>query len=301
MQHWNRVWALLIVLSVGLLAAQPLVSITADLLYLAADRLADTVNDLPVRWLFHSVQRLAPKATFVYNRAGVRYADRDNDAAAAAFTAALQTDPTSGLALNNLAVIAYRQGDLATALELQKRAIVIDPNRALLWYNLGVVQAQQGEQRDAEQSLREANRIAPTWALPYMQLGKIHLDKQAYAAAIEMANSALALDAQHAPAHLIVLDALIGQCDWQAASKAIQTVERTSSSDDAIRLRKAHILHALGQDEAALAQLETLFLRTTDAQLRWQAGVDIGILQHSAQLHAPDRRLTSLTQGLPCQ
>jgi len=284
MRGWNRWWTILVISCIITLTWRQMAGIGADLLYLAAGHPLVAVNTQSKLSLLRAAQQLAPYAIFLYNREGMLYAaSGDAEAAGTAFEQALQVDPANGTALNNLAVIADQQTKLQTAIEIQNRAVVADPNSAVIWYNLGALQTQQGDAVAAERSFREATRIAGDWALPYIQLSKLYLDQHDNLAAVAMARKAILLATNEPAPHLVLIDALARRCEWSAALTAVNEAQQTLATQPGLEARKALILDALGEKKAALTQLETLFLRTTDPQLRWQIGQEIDAMRRASQ------------------
>ncbi len=284
MHGWNRWWTILVISCIITLTWRQVAGLAADLLYLAAGLPTLATNPQTKLSLLRVAQQLAPYAIFIYNREGMIYATGgDAEAASAAFEQALQADPVNGTALNNLAVLADQQAELQTALDLQNRAVMADPNSAAIWYNLGTLQAQQSDALAAERSLREATRIAGNWALPYIQLSKLYLDQHDNLAAVAMARKAIHLNANEAAPHLVLIDALARRCEWSAALTAVNEAQQTLATQPRLEVRKALILDAIGEKKAALTQLEMLFLRTTDQQLRWQIGQEIDAMRRASQ------------------
>lgn len=284
-------WVALITFSIVILAWDNLAKITADLLYLAANRAPTSIDGaMNASTLLGYARLFAPKAPFVYNKEGVIQIElgADNNATTA-FQQALRVDQSHGPALNNLAVTVAQQNLMTEAIRLQMRAATAEPNQATVWYNLGMLLARHGQTKEAGRALLEATRIQAEWELPYLALSSIYLDMHDEAAAEKNAKRAITLNPQQKSAHLILIEALALQCKLAEGLQAASQATQLFPSDAALGLRKALLLGELGQPQAALKTLEPFFLATTDTLIRHRILVEMSSLLQKLKQQTPEQ------------
>jgi tetratricopeptide (TPR) repeat protein len=126
--------------------------------------------------------------TFAYfNRALVRYDNKNIMGALEDLERVLKLDPGNALTLYNRALIRSQIGDYNNAIDDYDRVISINPNNVLAYYNRASVFVQLGRFRDAMDDYSQAINLYPDFANAYMnrsyvknQLGQFTSAKSDY-------------------------------------------------------------------------------------------------------------------------
>ena len=95
----------------------------------------------------------------------------DQEGAAKAFEAVLETDPQSIDALRGLAALAVEREDLDKALDLQAKLIEAGERTPELFYNTGLLLQKSGQVEDAIRLYQEALAERPNFAEALLNLG----------------------------------------------------------------------------------------------------------------------------------
>lgn len=300
--RWNYRWTLLVFLLVLTLAHNQILSISADLIYLASHRLEMMQGRERLLTLLHLTHWFAPNAASVYNKEGFIYAEvNEQQKSVDAFQQALVLEPGNGAALNNLAEIAYTKGELQRALQLQERAVAVEPNRAAVWYNYGLLWLKQSEVERAQHALSEAIALDPKQEQPYLYLGAIALYKNDTTTAEKRAQQALALNPQSLAAHRLQIDALYQGCHRIEALKVTQRALQLWPKEGSVELRRALILRSVGQWRAALRILESILRSSTDGELRKNAAQTINKIRQQQRNRVERRQMGLAEATLSCQ
>lgn len=271
----KRLWPVMLLLLVAVLAWEDIVRIGSDLFYLAAAQEGGASS----MSLLKGAQQVDNGAVFAYNEEGYRwFQQNDLPGAALAFNEALAMDPASAPALNNLAVVYFIQGDLAQAAHYLQQAVGQDPNNPIARYNLGIIRMQLRDPEGAIREFREAGFIDPQAVGPLLLQASLYHQNGDPLGAEQRARSALRLDPSLVPAHLLLGMALY---DQGREADALASFARTLSLEPGNRVAafyQALILGHLKQYDAALPVLHSLLASSSDASETMRILVEIDAL-----------------------
>ncbi len=142
-----------------------------------------------------------PDVRKLLNEGRAALALKDFDTAAGKYSAALDLEPTNGVALANLGVIRYQQNRLDDAELYLRKAAVAAPNDSNTRSLLGVVYFRKGAIEDAYAELNRAVAIDPHNAEAHNYLG-IVLSEKGWSASGELEiRRAIEINPQYADAH----------------------------------------------------------------------------------------------------
>jgi predicted O-linked N-acetylglucosamine transferase (SPINDLY family) len=128
-------------------------------------------------------------------------------AAADAFQAALELDPSSAKAHNNLGCVFEMMGNAQAAESHYQQAVTLDPGVAPALYNLGNLYRQSGKPELAISHMKRAMAIdasRPDW---HCNLGELHHQRLELDEALVRFNAAIAIDSGYGRAHVALADA----------------------------------------------------------------------------------------------
>lgn len=119
--------------------------------------------------------QLEPEVHDVHGR--VEHSLGKLDAAANAFTRALQLDPQFAMSYRNLGILLLDAGIYDQSLEALIMAIKLNPQDAVAFYHLGLIKKRQGNDAEAIDAYSMAVAIKPDYAEAHINLGKIAIDR----------------------------------------------------------------------------------------------------------------------------
>lgn len=176
--------------------------------------------------------------------------------------------PESDIVQFNKAVTAQQAGDLDKALVHYERVVQLAPTYVQAWHAMGLIHQQRGEAAAAIHDFSQAIKLAPTH-------GNIHLSYYGRAQSekdmglIQESKAdvlhAIALSPAHGEAYyLLGLDeALLG--DHGRAIRAYTQAEALGSDIQLIRMNRAISYGWLGNDRAAIADLDSFIAEDTSS------------------------------------
>ena len=261
-----RLWPVLLLLLVIVLARDDIARITSGLLYLSSTQAEHaTLQNSRSMSLLEVAQKVEPGAPFAYNEEGYRwYQQNQKWDAAAAFDAALLRDPVSAPALNNLGITYFSQTDLPQAAHYLQQAVGQDPNNAIIHYNLGMLLMQLQDPSGAIREFREAGFIDPKAASPPLQEAYLYQQMGDYADAEQRSRSALQLEPSLAPAHMLLGIALYNQGRETEALTSFTQALSLGPGNRTAAFYQALILGHQKQYAAALPLLQELLVSSAD-------------------------------------
>jgi tetratricopeptide (TPR) repeat protein len=152
--------------------------------------------------------------------------------------------------------------EAAEALRLAREQVLASPGKADAWLRLGesLAQAQRSSNDaacydHAETAYRRALELAPRSVEAMTGLAWVFGGRHRFAWSVEWAKRALAIDADHHPAHGILGDAALEQGDYEAAFGHYQTM-MDLRPDLSSWSRGAHLLWLTGHKTQAIALME---------------------------------------------
>ncbi|WP_420348829.1 tetratricopeptide repeat protein [Pelagibius sp.] len=132
---------------------------------------------LDVRKLMKRALEAAPMEPEVHRLHGkMLHTFNEMDAAANAYTTALNLNPEYADAYRDLAILLIDAGVLDQATEALVVAIKLNPRDAIAFYHLGLIKKMQGAESEAIDAYSMAAAIKPDYAEAHVNLGKIAID-----------------------------------------------------------------------------------------------------------------------------
>lgn len=128
-------------------------------------------------------------------------ADKDNGAAAASFTRAIELDRKNVEALVGRGVATARQGDLVVAESDFLAAVQLNPMSASIYANLGFVRAQKKDLRGAIENFSRALDLDSNLISVYGNRAYCYFQKGEYSLALDDISHVVRLDKRNAPAY----------------------------------------------------------------------------------------------------
>ena len=128
-----------------------------------------------IRHNFELATKIRPEFTRARNNLGVAYTRLgDFESAAAAYHAAIASDPKSDAAFHNLGNLRLRQGDIEGALAAYDIALDLRKRNPYLHYHRGLAQYRLGMLEDAEESFESAISLQRDYIEPRNLLAQVY-------------------------------------------------------------------------------------------------------------------------------
>lgn len=118
---------------------------------------------------------------------------KDLEDAKAAFSKAIELDPSLFVAYYNRASMFYYLKNYEAALADIENALAIQENNAMCHFYSGVIKGKQENYGGAIESLETALELAPSLSYAYEEMGNIYQEQKQYLQALEMYDKAISL------------------------------------------------------------------------------------------------------------
>jgi tetratricopeptide (TPR) repeat protein len=222
-------------------------------------------------------RRIPDDVGFATELADRRFGSGDRAAAGAAIDRASAHFARQPEALQTLAECAARAADHGRAMAIWQRLRRLEPTSAPAIVGLGEAQFQAGRKDDARRTWSALRDRAGSTVAGHLRLAEILLDHDLFAAAIEEARAALAIDEGSAAAHRLLGQVFERQRRPEAAldewSQVLRIASQVRGAADGAELRREARRHRL----ALLAQ-----------QGRGQLDAEVRRLQAETEAHPRD-------------
>jgi TolB-like protein/Tfp pilus assembly protein PilF len=223
---------------------------------------------------------LAPDYALAHSaRAWVAMAqERDYAAAATHFRRARALAPNNAVVLGNNSVLAVRLGRLDEALQLTERSIELDPVNSVDYANRSDQLIRLGRPAEAERAARKALALSPGMSSAQSNLALSLLLQEQPMAAREAAQT---LENETVRQAILAL-AYFGAGDWEAADRALASLEQRHAQDSAYLVALVHAWRgevddafrwldkAIEEKQSVLGIRTEPFLRALHDDPRWE-------------------------------
>lgn len=184
-----------------------------------------------------------------------------NDAALAAYAAAVKLDPKLFQARINMGILLLEMRRPAEALPQLEEAVALKPDDAQAHLYLGRAKTMLGD-AGAEKELEHATRLDPRSSVAWLFLGQLAFRRKDYAGARDAFTKAYTLDSKLAEAKLGAALSLDKLGQDLAAAPLIEGYLATKPEDVQARFDLAGIEMRLGQNSEAVAALDAIQMQS---------------------------------------
>ncbi|MET0732911.1 MAG: tetratricopeptide repeat protein, partial [Casimicrobiaceae bacterium] len=187
------------------------------------------------------------------------------------YDAVIKADPQHAAALHYSGVVLLQAGKHAEAIARIRASIGIDPASPDAWSNLALALQAVDRSEAAVNALKEAARLAPDSVEIWTNLAGAQLDREQFADAETSARQAVTVGPAHAAAWHNLALVLAARGAVLEALAAATRAAGTARDVPAYSGHKAQLERAIGNDQAALATLDTALARQpANASLRFE-------------------------------
>jgi superkiller protein 3 len=195
-----------------------------------------------------------------------------DDDAEEEYRKALEINPAFADGYTHLGELYLRRGKLQEATDLFLKAIAMKPDFSQAYVRLGVALSRQGRYDDAIAAARKSQTLAPRDPEPLLALAKIDLEMQNLNRARHSVDLALAIDADHVYAHIMLAELARADGSLQVAQAILE--RRLERPIDEPRWKR-DLQNRLKQTRADVKTLEGL--QATAAAAPTDAGATVAL------------------------